>query len=201
MQQEEKADEIIIIDNNCTDKTMEICQKFPVKIVKESKQGIVAARNKAFDTAENEIIARCDADVVAPKDWIKKIKNNFAKKDIVALSGPVIFYDFPLKTTLLSNGYSMAAKKIYKNHVLIGANMALKKSAWNKVREKAKGKDSDVHEDVDMTMLLSEEGEIGFDKKMVMPTSARRMKRRPHSFFVQYPVRLLKTYVKHSRNN
>jgi hypothetical protein len=52
-----------------------------------------------------------------------------------------------------------------------------------------------------MTMLLSEEGEIGFDKKMVMPTSARRMKRRPHSFFVQYPVRLLKTYVKHSRNN
>lgn len=197
--QDEKADEIIVVDNNCTDSTIEICKNFPVRIVREKKQGIISTRNKGFNQAKYEIIARCDADTVAPKDWIKKIKKNFEKKDIVALSGPVVFYDFPLKGTFFSNGYSLAAKKIYKNHVLIGANMALKKSAWNKVKGKAGVKDSDVHEDVDMTMILSQAGKIGFDKKMIMPTSARRIKRKPHTFFVQYPYRLAKTYVKHSR--
>ncbi|HZJ18577.1 MAG TPA: glycosyltransferase family 2 protein [Patescibacteria group bacterium] len=197
--QEEKPDEIIVVDNNCKDKTVEICKNFPVRIVREKKLGIIAARNKGFNSALYNIIARCDADSIASPDWTKKIKENFKTNSIVALSGPVKFYDFPLKSTMLSNGYSTVVKRIYKNHVLIGANMALRKSAWEKIRNEAAAKDSHVHEDVDITMLAGKVGNIGFDKKMIMLTSARRMKKRPHSFFVQYPVRLLKTYRRHSK--
>lgn len=199
--QEEKPDEIIVVDNNSKDKTVEICKKFPVRIVREKTPGIIAARNKGFNSALHDIIARCDADSIAPSDWIKKIKENFNINNISALSGPVKFYDFPVRSTVFSNGYSTVAKRIYKNHVLIGANMALRKSVWIKIKKEAAAKDSHVHEDVDITMLVGKIGNIGFDKKMTMLTSARRMKRRPHSFFVQYPVRLLKTYRRHHKSN
>ena len=56
--------------------------------------------------------------------------------------------------------------------------MALQKSAWEKIRKEAAAKDSHVHEDVDITMLAGKVGNIGFDKKMIMLTSARRMKKR-----------------------
>ncbi|MFH1187027.1 MAG: glycosyltransferase family A protein [Candidatus Levyibacteriota bacterium] len=201
MDQEEKPDEIIVVDNNSKDKTVEICKKFPVRIIKEKKQGIIAARNKGFNAALCDIIARCDADVIAPSDWIKKIKKNFRINNIAALGGPIKFYDLPVKTALFSQGYSKLAKRIYKNHVLMGANMALRKSAWEKIKKELAIKDHHVHEDVDITMQIGKIGNIGFDKKMVMPTSARRMKKRPHSFFVQYPVRLIKTYRRHSKSN
>ncbi|PIP74986.1 MAG: hypothetical protein CO028_04055 [Candidatus Levybacteria bacterium CG_4_9_14_0_2_um_filter_35_21] len=96
--QEEKPDEIIIVDNNCTDKTIDICKEYSVRIVQEKTQGIIAARNTGFNAAKYDIISRCDADSVAPKDWIKKIKENFIKKPIVALGGPVRFYDLPIKS-------------------------------------------------------------------------------------------------------
>jgi glycosyltransferase involved in cell wall biosynthesis len=199
--QEEKPDEIIVVDNNSRDKTVEICKKFPVRIVREKTPGIIAARNKGFNSALYDVIARCDADSIAPPDWIKRIKENFSVNNISALSGPVKFYDLPVKSVVFSNGYSTVAKRIYKNHVLIGANMVLRKTAWSKIKKEAAAKDSHVHEDVDITMLVGKIGNIGFDKKMIMLTSARRIKRRPHSFFVQYPVRLLKTYRRHSKVN
>ncbi|OGH07738.1 MAG: hypothetical protein A2W22_03255 [Candidatus Levybacteria bacterium RBG_16_35_11] len=198
LNQEEKADEIIVVDNNCTDKTIKICKKYPVKIVKEAKQGIIASRNKGFNLAGNEIIARCDADVIVPKDWIKRIKQNFKNKDLVALGGPIVYYDLPLKTTFFSNAYSLASKKIFKSNVLMGANMALKKTVWNDIKGSAEIKDNKVHEDVDLSVLAGKKGEVGFDKKMIIYTSARRIKKKPHSFFVEYPIRQFRTYVKHS---
>ena len=36
----EKPDEVIVVDNNCTDKTVEIAEKFGATIIKEKKQGM-----------------------------------------------------------------------------------------------------------------------------------------------------------------
>ncbi|MCL4416910.1 MAG: glycosyltransferase family 2 protein [Actinobacteria bacterium] len=200
MDQDEKADEIIVVNSNCTDRTIEICKNYPVTILDEFEKGIIPARNKGFNAASGEIIARCDADTIVPKDWIKKIKQHFINKDIVAVGGPVMFFDLPLKTPLLANGYSVAHKKLYKNHVLLGANMAVKKSAWDEIKNKTALKDKHVHEDIDLAFLLGTVGEVLFDRKMVMSTSGRRIKKKPHSFFVEYPIRLVKTYRRHSKN-
>src|SRR3990170_5274074 len=74
--QEEKPDEIIVVDNNCTDKTAEIAQKFGARIVKEKKQGMIYTRNTGFDSAQYEILAKTDADAILPSNWISKIKEN-----------------------------------------------------------------------------------------------------------------------------
>ncbi|HET6924501.1 MAG TPA: glycosyltransferase family A protein, partial [Candidatus Saccharimonadales bacterium] len=56
-------DEIVVVDNNSTDKTLWIARTFPnVRIVRETRQGVVHARSTGFDHARGDIIARIDAD-------------------------------------------------------------------------------------------------------------------------------------------
>src|SRR5258706_15392459 len=86
LNQEEKADEIIVINNNSTDKTVDILKQYPIKIVNETEQGMIQARNRGFNEAQYEIIARTDADTIVPPDWIAKIKKNFENEKLVALS-------------------------------------------------------------------------------------------------------------------
>lgn len=195
MNQEERADEIIVVDNNSTDKSMDIVRRFPnIRIIRQTIQGIIAARNLGFDRAKHEIIARCDADSIPPKDWIKKIKQNFQKKDIVALGGPVATYDMPFfKNPFLCNMYSFFADKIYNCNVLVGANMAIRKDVWEKIKAQAALKDHHVHEDVDVSILLSKVGKIGFDEKLIVNTSARSIVKDPYKLFIKYPVRLYRT--------
>ncbi|MCX7955942.1 MAG: glycosyltransferase family 2 protein, partial [Patescibacteria group bacterium] len=57
--QTEKPDEVIVVDNNCTDKTIKIAKKYqkklPLKIIHETKQGIAYSRNTGFNKAKGEI--------------------------------------------------------------------------------------------------------------------------------------------------
>src|SRR3989344_7027794 len=101
LKQEEKADEIIVVDNNSTDNTAKIANKYGAVVVREVKQGMIHARNTGFNSATFEIIARTDADTYVPKNWIKLIKDNYAKnKNLAGLSGPASFYDFPISSKL-----------------------------------------------------------------------------------------------------
>jgi len=193
--QVEKPDEIIVVDNNCRDKTIAIAKKFRVKIVKEKRQGIAFARNKGFDCAKGDIIVRCDADTIVPPDWIKKIKTNFQKHKIDALTGSVIFYDLPLKTPIFANVYMDIMKTALKgNNTLNGFNMAIKKNIWKKVRKKVCLDSNKVHEDVDLAIQIGKAGGvIAVDKNLVVKSSGRRIVKKPYSFFAEYPIKLVKT--------
>ncbi|MCL5795331.1 MAG: glycosyltransferase, partial [Patescibacteria group bacterium] len=49
--------EIILIDNDSTDKTGQIARQFPIKVIREPKKGIAYARERGFREAKGEIIA------------------------------------------------------------------------------------------------------------------------------------------------
>jgi len=73
LEQTYKNFEVIIVDNNCTDQTVLVAQRWGVnKIVKEERQGLTWARQKGFLAASGEIIACLDADCRVPSDWLKK---------------------------------------------------------------------------------------------------------------------------------
>lgn len=196
----EKPDEIILVDNNCTDKTVEIAKKFPVKIIKEKKQGMIPARNRGYNEASFDIIARCDADAVLPSNWIAKIKENFAKKNIDALTGPVVFYDLPLiRTTFFAKIYLDFMRFVQKgNDILLGPNMALSKQIWKKISSKVCLNDRIVHEDIDIAIHVAKEGgRITRDLSLISYISGRRIKQNPFSFFIEYPLRIIKTLRSH----
>jgi glycosyltransferase involved in cell wall biosynthesis len=195
MKQEEKPDEIIIVDNNCTDSTIKVAKEYQVKIVKEKKQGTIYARNAGFNAAKYDIIARCDADTILPADWIKKIKENFENKKIDALCGTIIFYDywFFKQTSLPVGLFIKSMKLILKHYILAGPNMLLTKKTWEKVKKEVCLDGKKVHEDIDLSIHIAKYGQIGFDPTLFVYASGRRIENNPLSFFIEYPWRLIKT--------
>lgn len=197
--QSKKAHEIIIVDNNCTDKTIDIAKKYGVKIIHENKQGITPARNRGFDEATGEILARCDADSILPKDWIRRIIHNFERYKIDAVTGPTDFYDLNLPgySTFLT-AYLEFFRSIKNHHTLRGPNMAISKKMWKKVKKYACLDDKKIHEDMDLAIHIHKiKGAIRMDKRLLVTISGRRAKNNPLSFFGEYPLRLIKTLQNH----
>lgn len=198
MKQKIKADEIIVVNNNSKDKTAEVVSKYPVKMIDQPIKGIIPTRNKGFDTAQNDLILRCDADCIVPENWIEQILTDFGNNDIDGLSGPVIFYDLQPKSAFFSNVFTDFMRMIQHFETMIGPNMALKKNIWNKIRDSVCMNDKLVHEDIDLAYHIHKTGgKIMFDKHLVVNASGRRIKNNPISFFGEYPIRLIKTLNQH----
>ncbi len=204
MKQEVKPDEIILVNNNSTDKTVALAKKYPIRIINEKKQGTTHARNKGFNEAQYEIIARTDADTILPADWIKKIKENFQDPKLIALSGPAHFYDLPEVvqsankwTTEAFFSYIRLIKQIMRHDCLYGPNMALRKNAWEQIKNDVCLDDREVHEDIDLAMHLAHVGKITFDYTFVVESSFRRWKK-IDSYF-DYTNRMVKSIRKHRK--
>ena len=198
LDQEVMADEIIVINNNCTDHTLKLLKKFPVTIVHEKTQGISHARNKGFDTATGTIIARTDGDTQVPRDWVKRIKETFKDPDVIALTGPAKFYDVPevfQVSKVPMKLFFSTFRNTFQHNCLYGANLAIRKSAWKKVRSQVCMDDAIVHEDVDLALHMAKYGTIIFDSSLIILASPRRWKR--ISAYYDQINRYLKTVKSH----
>src|SRR5579872_3742862 len=86
-------DEIIVVDNNSTDATIDVATRFPeVTLLREPRQGVVHARNTGFNAAHGEIIARIDADTLLPPDWSAAVQQVFENEAVDAVTGVVQYY-------------------------------------------------------------------------------------------------------------
>jgi len=198
----EKPDEIIVVNNNSTDNTVLIAEKYPVRIVNETAQGMIQARNRGFNEAQYEIIARTDSDTIVPPDWIKKIKENFLDPDVVAVSGLANVYDM---TSHLSKQAAMQSLKSYMrlmksalgHDCLIGPNMAIRKTVWEQAKGTVCLDNHEVHEDIDLTIHFAPFGKIKVDPTLVVSSSFRRFKKLQS--YIEYPLRAVKSVQKHKQ--
>jgi glycosyltransferase involved in cell wall biosynthesis len=199
-----KPDEVIVVDNNCVDKTVEIAKKYGATVIREKRQGMSYARNAGFNAVKYDIIARCDADSILRPDWIERIKMNFKKRKIVALSGPGYFYDIGKNKTLNqipklvhTAVFFKSSRVLLGHHIMFGSNCVLTREAWQKVKDEVCVDDKAVHEDMDMAVHLSKYGKIGYDRKLVVDISARRVKQLKS--YYDYPLRWYKT-IQHAKD-
>jgi len=71
--------EVILVDNNCGDETVELAEKAwqnpscPLKIVKEEKTGLLYARETGVSYARYDILLFVDDDNTLNNDWVKKL--------------------------------------------------------------------------------------------------------------------------------
>ncbi len=65
--------EVIVVDNNSTDNTPQLAQKFPITFLTEKKPGWPAARNTAIQLSQARYVANIDADCFAERDWLKNL--------------------------------------------------------------------------------------------------------------------------------
>jgi glycosyltransferase involved in cell wall biosynthesis len=161
--QTEKPDEVIVVDNSSTDASMGIAKSYSfVKLLHEKQQGQSFARNTGFSAAHSDILGRIDADAVVANDWVARVKQDFADSDIDALTGLGSAVALPRfrwpKTVIWSWLYFLWMRGIFRVQVTWGANMAIRKSAWQRVKSIVINDDALVHEDQDLSLCILETG-------------------------------------------
>jgi len=203
------ADDIIVVDNKSTDATPTILAELqsdfpdaPLRVLRQNKaQGISPTRNMGFDAVTADIIGRIDSDSVLEPNWVEETKKVFLDASVDAATGPVIYYDLPLRRYMAKaddTARRAISRLVKQYHFLFGTNMALRRSAWEVVRDDI-CLDADLHmfEDIDLSVHLFDEGfRIIYAPTMVTGMSARRMDDSPKDFLT-YAKRFDTTYNHH----
>jgi GT2 family glycosyltransferase len=84
-------DEFLIIDDGCTDGTMNVISKYPVRIIHHEKnKGLAAARNTAFAHAQYELVAAMDSDALAGERWLEFLLEAFNDPRVVGSGGRML---------------------------------------------------------------------------------------------------------------
>jgi len=64
------VDEVVVVDNNCTDRTAQVAEALGARVVVESKPGYGAALKAGFKAATKDIIVAMDGDATYPRNFI-----------------------------------------------------------------------------------------------------------------------------------
>jgi glycosyltransferase involved in cell wall biosynthesis len=192
--------EVIVVDNNSSDTTLQIVRRFKgVRLLTAKRQGVVHARNRGFNAARGEIIARIDADTRLPRDWVEKLETIFTDKSIDAVSGAVSYYDLPCRRLAAQIDLRLrrhAASRMGEHMFLQGANMALRSSAWRAVRGQLCLRGG-LHEDFDLAIHLSDAGRrVVLDERLKADISARFLDDTSRDFWT-YTLLSSGTYAQH----
>jgi len=175
--------EIVVVNNASTDRTKEVALSFAgVKVVDEPQKGLTMARRAGFFASSGDLIANVDADTKLPRGWLTRVFREFScNDDLVALSGPYIYYDLPLFARHLVRifyGFGYVFHRInsfFKKGAMIqGGNYVVKRSAMEKIG----GYDTHFDfygEDTNIAVRIRTVGTVKWDFHLPMYTSARRL--------------------------
>ena len=143
--------EILLVDNNCTDNTQEICKAFAAahpevqfRYTTEPEQGLSAARNRGIKEAKGDIIVYIDDDALVDSHFLRDYAEWFAAHpETMACGGPIEpLYETqepkwmsPYTRALLTAwmDYGDKVRAYPKGRFPGGGNAAYRKSVFEKV--------------------------------------------------------------------
>jgi glycosyltransferase involved in cell wall biosynthesis len=79
--------EIIVVDNNSTDRTHEAVNRFMVRYVHQPIQGCGIARQLGQEVARGKYILTADADTLYPPQWIDEMMEELTRPGVVCVYG------------------------------------------------------------------------------------------------------------------
>lgn len=176
----QKDYEIVVVDNNSTDKTVEIAKSFGARVVTEKRQGNTFAVSTGYKAADGEIIASTDSDTVVNKDWLEVIYNAFKDKNVVGAGGPIIVDSkHKILKSFAQKSYALFLRAnflIGKPH-FSGFNFAVRKSVFDEIG----GIDETfiMSPDVDLGIRMAKKGKVVYVKDMIVNNSIRRWEETP----------------------
>jgi cellulose synthase/poly-beta-1,6-N-acetylglucosamine synthase-like glycosyltransferase len=142
-------------------------------------RGIFPATARGFDSATGDILARLDADSVPPADWIARILPPFERNPaLAALTGPGDFYGSTrlvhwLAEHLYIGGYIWFCGMVLGHAPLFGSNLALRATAWRRLRETVHRDRRDIHDDLDLAYHIEPDMDVEWDDTLRVGVSAR----------------------------
>lgn len=172
--------EIIIVDNNSTDRSAEIAKKYTDSIYREKKQGYIHAVNCGVRRSKGSYVASCDADSIYPAGWLSKVDREFSRdKEIIAVFGSIRLFD----ANIIINALSGPITDMYQLFSRVsglentcGSNFIIRKDMFLK----AGGYDPDyisAGPDIVLGRKIKQLGKIKLQLGNSILTSARRFKK------------------------
>ena len=120
--------EVILVNDGSTDNSKTICERYckidsRFQLINQANQGQSVARNVGVAASKGEFIAFVDSDDIIQKNYLEKLMQYMTEEvDIVESNFTVSKKDFLVEnskeTTILFEGNSQEAVKIFPNHVL-----------------------------------------------------------------------------------
>jgi glycosyltransferase involved in cell wall biosynthesis len=83
--------EIIVVNNNSTDRTQELLDKFHSRSFMQPVQGCGPARQLGLEKAKGKYILTADADCIYPPGWIDSLLNELKKPGVAVVYGRYSF--------------------------------------------------------------------------------------------------------------
>jgi glycosyltransferase involved in cell wall biosynthesis len=142
--------EFILIDNACSDNSVEVATnswntyngESNFRVVAECKLGLSYARCKGFESAQYDYIILCDDDNWLSKDYVAHTYSIMRTKSFVAAlggCGKLIFEISPPPWIEFTNIFASGEQNPWPGKVLTnklyGAGCVIRKSAYNKLKE------------------------------------------------------------------
>lgn len=142
--------EVVLIDNNSSDNTKAIADKFTYanpeinfKYILEQKQGLSNARNRGIVESRYDILTFIDDDVILAQDFFMEIERAFKIIEDALIIGGKVILKYPLKKPLWLNAEleNYLSKLDYGNEIipvdfkanwLVGANLSFRRKAFEK---------------------------------------------------------------------
>ncbi|MDT0164091.1 glycosyltransferase family 2 protein [Actinotalea sp. AC32] len=172
--------EVVVVDNGCRDDSVAVALEHGARVVVEPQRGIPAAAATGYDAATGDVVVRCDADTLAPPDWLERIADAFADPGLDALTGDGDFYDLgaagPFLARLYLGAYYASMHGALAHPPLWGSNMAVRRSAWLAVRDRVVRTDPELHDDVDLAFCLGPMARIRRDRSLRVGVSGRSLR-------------------------
>ncbi len=176
-QKTKKDYEIIVVDNESTDRTKEIAEKYADIVLSEKEHIISKVRQTGAKKAKGEVILSASADSIYHKNWLETHLEKY-EENVVGVVGKVkpldgdkideIFSDFvldPLARVLGKIG----------THFSSADNLSIKKDVFKKIG----GFNTKLitHEDTDLINRAKKYGKIRYSPDAISYVSMRRIKK------------------------
>ncbi|MBI2617551.1 glycosyltransferase [Candidatus Gottesmanbacteria bacterium] len=175
--------EVIVVDNNSTDNTIQVVQKFKdklnLKVVIEKKKGRGAARNQGFQKASGDIIFGTEADTTMPPTWVEELANKFNDNNVVAVTGTCKFEDCSLFAKIIMNQFQpfgmILHRVLFGYYWLSGFNFAIRKSVY--VKSGGFNSELNTYDDIELGEKVKKFGKVIFIRNTPVIVSGRRFKK------------------------
>jgi len=176
--QQRPVDEVIVVDNGCTDDSVQVARDAGARVVVEPRPGIPAAAITGMRAATGDLLARIDSDTVLPPDWSARVVESFdTRPDIAALTGPGDFYGLPpwrarIAQVFYMHGYFASVALLAGQRPVFGSNYVVRAPIWREIAD-ALHQQRYVHDDMDLSLVLDGSHRIRFDDALRVGISPR----------------------------
>ena len=166
--------EIIVVDGNSSDRTRELAAPLADLVFVQTSPRVGGARNDGAMKAKGEIVAFADADCVLPPDWLRRIRDDFARYHPVEVYGTVFPKEGGLRNHLalaLANTFARLGYHTRTLYYSLGCNTAVDRAAFIRA---GMYRSMDAGEDIEISIRMKQLGGVLFDPRVRVGFSMRR---------------------------